>query len=290
MISAIECVMLTLDELEPGLQGLRALLGLQVARETHASVGLLSAWHHPVHESVRLVELEATRPGVGRLRLARFEDSPAARYPVVSALPDDAIGPRLIDLRAGPPTLQLQGALLAPGGLPVVGEAPSGHAAERRDARSRRESVAWVWIRRGSEAHRAQRFYAEVLGLATVPVASVQAPCPAPLAPLLGLAPQAPIRLSAYAPAHAPHGGVILYDSPAAPSRERPPRRLTEPGISLLSCRCTDLDELIERLQPLGIEPMAAPSHVGLPHGQPGRVMVVLGPSEERLELVETAD
>jgi hypothetical protein len=57
-----------------------------------------------------------------------------------------------------------------------------------------------------------------------------------------------------------------------------------------LTARCGDLDDLIERIGPLGLEPLSAPSHVSLPDGRPARVMVVEGPGSELFEFTEIDD
>jgi catechol 2,3-dioxygenase-like lactoylglutathione lyase family enzyme len=60
-------------------------------------------------------------------------------------------------------------------------------------------------------------------------------------------------------------------------------------GINLSTCRCADLDVVERRLADIGIEPVTRPTHVGLPLGEPGRVMLVRGPADELFELVEPA-
>lgn len=57
MLTAIESVTAGVSDLPAALRIFRDALGLEVTADMHASVGLLSAWRHPVHEAVRLAAL-----------------------------------------------------------------------------------------------------------------------------------------------------------------------------------------------------------------------------------------
>jgi hypothetical protein len=290
MVSAIESIMLTLDDLGSGLRFFGDELGLSIVSDGHASVGLLAAWHHPVHESVRLIELGPTGTGTPSIRLAHFED-PAKAIRVVargtaSAAPFGLRGPRLLDARTAAPTVAPGHVRAAPDNLPWIGSA-------QRPKRSA-EAIRWVWIHAPGEPQRARRFYAEALGFISLPSPSGREPqpCPPELASYLGVVPGELLQIEALRPDHGSGAGVLLFRSVVAAAelpRAAPPHRLGSGGISLMSCRCDDLDGLIERLRPLALEPLAAPSHVGTPQG-PARVMAVRGPEEELLEFVEVSD
>jgi len=290
MVSAIESIMLTLDDLGSGVRFFHEELGLPIVSDSHASVGLLAAWRHPVHESVRLIELGPSGTGAASIRLAHFEDAAKAVRLVASdtpaAVPAATDGPRLLDARPAAPTLVLGHARVAPDALPWIGPA----------RKQERKAVSWVWIRASGELHRARRFYAEALGFTALPSLSDREPqaCPPALARPLGIAAGEPLQIEALRPAHGSGAGVVLFrsairDADVDPTCTGSRRRLGSEGVSLLSCRCDDLDGLIGRLRPLALEPLAAPSHVGTPQG-PARVMAVRGPEEELLEFLETSD
>jgi hypothetical protein len=284
MVSAIESVMVRVEALDAGVALLRDELRLTVRSDGRASVGLLAAWRYPVHESVRLVELSSAASELGSVRLARFEDPvwsgiAARRVPAADAPRGAVTGPRLIDFRPGAPSAAADGARLGSLELPLVAPAAAASAA-----------VAWTWIGT-ADLELGRRFYTEALRYEVVPMAGADgATCPATLAPFLGVTPEAPLRLAAFRAPEATSGGVILFQCSEGEPSPAGSGRVGQPGINLLSCHCEDLDELITSLSRLGIEPLAAPSHVGLPRGGPGRVMVVRGPQQELIELTETAD
>jgi catechol 2,3-dioxygenase-like lactoylglutathione lyase family enzyme len=278
MVSAIESVMLRVDDLESSLRTFRDELGLVIVSDGRASVGLLSAWRYPVHESVRLVELASGRPAVARLRLARFEDSPPS---------SDAMrfGPQVLDFRSGAPSPSAAGVRVGSAGQRWI--APAYRAGA--DPRSASETIAWVWVRT-ADLENARRFYADGLGFAERPLDEDAVSCAEPFAALLGVPAGARLRLCAVHSAEDPHGGVVLFEYSHEPPTVGPLRPVGRPGINLLSCRCARLDELIDRLEPLGIEPLSPPTHVGLPRGLPGRVMVVRGPNDELFEFIDETD
>jgi catechol 2,3-dioxygenase-like lactoylglutathione lyase family enzyme len=80
-------------------------------------------------------------------------------------------------------------------------------------------------------------------------------------------------------------GGISLIEGAGS---ERPPAP-GHLGLSHLTCRCEELDDLLTRVEALGLEPITRPTHVGLPGGRPGRVMLVLAPGNILYELYELA-
>jgi catechol 2,3-dioxygenase-like lactoylglutathione lyase family enzyme len=283
MVHALESVTVAVHHLETAVDLFRDQFGLTVVRDTRASVGLLSAWHHPVHESVRLVELAKDSQPVGRVRLAYYEDrskdaagdvAPAGRESV-------SAGPALLEFRgsgevplkvaASGPIRRLEG--VAP--LAVLGK-PSG-------------GLNAVWIL-APDWERAARFYTEVLGYICHERMELTAEAAGDL--WKAIAPGRPsLRATSFFAPGAHLGGVVLLDAAGAgpagdPGRADP----VPPGIRFLTCRCDDLDGVLDRLPGLGIDPLTPPSHVGLPNGRPARVMLIRAPSEELYELVEPED
>jgi catechol 2,3-dioxygenase-like lactoylglutathione lyase family enzyme len=281
MITAIESVTVAVSDLASSARLLEEQLGLIVVGDARASVGHLSAWRHPVHESVRLVELGGEGLAVGRVRLARVEDAARERNGPVERrlLP----GPKLLDFRAGPaaeaPTI-LQGL----DGVPLLCPPPS---AMRARPGHRLRSV-WVVT---SDGALACRFYTDVLGF--VVACDAQAPAPRDIdlvRTVLPIPAGATVQAVAYNAAGRHEGGVVVLHVPELPETQ-PLHSISLPsgGIRLLTCQCDDLDSLAARLHAFGIEPLSPPQHIGLPTGTPGLVMVARGPSEELFEFIEIA-
>jgi catechol 2,3-dioxygenase-like lactoylglutathione lyase family enzyme len=286
MVHALESVTLAVRHLETAVDLFRDQFGLTVVRDTRASVGLLSAWHHPVHESVRLIELAKDSQPAGRVRLAYYEDRWTGSAP--HAAPDGALGRE--QMSSGPALLEFRGSgemplnvaasgpihrleALAPGA--VLGE-PSG-------------GLNAVWIA-APDWEGAGRFYTEVLGYVCHERTELTAEAARDLFKAIAHG-RPSLRAAAFFAPGAHLGGVVLLDAagagPAgAPARGDPGR----PGIRFLTCRCDDLDGVLDRLHGLGIDPLTPPSHVGLPNGKPARVMLIRAPGEELYELVEPED
>jgi catechol 2,3-dioxygenase-like lactoylglutathione lyase family enzyme len=224
MVGAIESVTVGVPDLEAAVTDYRRRLQWTVLRNTCASVGLLAAWHRPVHESVRLVELGMPDRACARLRLAQFE------YEVRTAHDAQA--------DPGPP-------------IAVITE----------------------------DATASARFYTEGFGwrLIEPPTDEARARFPAGSSGFMAFA----------AKEHADPDVVIAHRaSPGAPR----PREASMPGrlgVALATCPCQDLDAVEQRLAAIGIEPVTRPTHVGLPAGRPGRVMLVRGPADELFELFD---
>ena len=278
MVGPIESVTVAVSELERHRDFFQDQFGLTPLSDGHASVGLLSAWRYPVHESVRLTELAHGTELHGRVRLAVFEDPPAD--PLGARDPTDDLsisaGPRVLDFRVG--VSDWKGTPVAMRGLPMLIKDPS----------RRRGALGSVWVLSADFA-RARRFYVEALGYRVRHEADVTVGAGAPCFEGFGFNPGAALRLARLDAAKSTAGGILLV---GLADRELPIRgaRLGALGINLLTCRCDDLDDLIERLSLFEIEPVAAPSHVGLPDGRPARVMVAHGPSNEAFEFIEIED
>lgn len=97
-----------------------------------------------------------------------------------------------------------------------------------------------------------------------------------------------PVRVRAFA-AEASGAIDVLLGHHSDRSVPRSPR-LSMPGrigINFCTAWCEDLDAVRAGLAAIGVEPVMPPTHVGLPIGTPGRVMLVRGPSDELFELVD---
>jgi catechol 2,3-dioxygenase-like lactoylglutathione lyase family enzyme len=278
MVGPIESVTVAVSELERHRDFFQDQFGLNPLSDGHASVGLLSAWRYPVHESVRLTELAHGTQPHGRVRLAVFEDSPMESSAARGTTDDRSIspGPRVLDFRVG--VSDWKGTPVTMSGLPMLIKEPS----------RRRGALGSVWVLSADFA-RARRFYVEALGYRLVHEADVTVGAGAPCFEGFGFNAGTALRLAHLNAAKATAGGILLV---GLVDCELPIRasRLGALGINLLTCRCDDLDDLIERLSPFEIEPVAAPSHVGLPDGRLARVMVAHGPSNEAFEFIEIED
>jgi catechol 2,3-dioxygenase-like lactoylglutathione lyase family enzyme len=226
MVGAIESVTVGVPDLEAALNDYRRKLQCMVLRDTCASVGLLAAWHRPVHESVRLVELGMPDRACARLRLAQFE------YEVRGA--------HEAQVDPCPP-------------MAVMTE----------------------------DATASARFYTEGFGwqLTEAPTDEAIARFPPGFSGFMAFAANEHANADVVI-AHRVAGGAPRPGEPSMPGRL---------GVALATCACQDLDEVEQRLAAIGIEPVTRPTHVGLPAGRPGRVMLVRGPADELFELFDLA-
>lgn len=281
MVGPIESVTIAVPAMDPARRLLRDEHGLTEVIAGRASVGLLSAWRYPVHESVRLLELAYSGAPYGRVRLALYED----------ALPDEAqrdsgeqggtapwAGPRALDFRTGTTTLAGPVVQNVPEFPPIISGARGGTARVMGP-------VGSIWIVTAEEV-RAGQFYTHALGYQVSKESEITVEDSASCWQALGLAEGSRLQLTLVGCRSESAGRILLVRLLDGAPRRRPPR-LGARGINLLTCRCEDLDELIARLKAFEIEPVAAPAHVGMPDGRPARVMVAYGPSGEALEFVE---
>jgi catechol 2,3-dioxygenase-like lactoylglutathione lyase family enzyme len=298
MAHAFESVTLAVHDLGSAMQLFCDQLGLTVVHDARASVGLLSAWHRPVHESVRLIELAKDSQSIGRVRLAHYEDVPSpqpAHDPGrdrASGRGVTAAGPTMLDFRDSGQALRSVAASGAvqwleghtPVALPGEAQARAGTSLLSIGALG----TVWILV---SDWERAASFYREILGFVCREHAELTVDVTSPWSEAIGAHGRSSVRVAAFFAPATPLGGAVLVDAGGAGaggvSRTRDPGM---PGINFLTCRCDDLDGVLDRLPGLEIEPVTRPSHVGLPNGRPARVMLVRGPSEELYELVEPAD
>ncbi len=291
MISAIESITFAVRDLDAARCLVEKELGLEALRDAHASVALLSAWRHPVHESVRLLEFGCASSPFGRIRLACFED---ARSPDSTGFweappsPAVASGPVALDLRTQ--TEPDARALWNPGGpLFLLSRSRTAGRGPARVVASAPVGAVWILA---ADLDAAARFYADALGYVPgQPLEALNEDSAPQIVSALGLDASASVELRHLHSAHEPRGGVVLARGARAPRPVLSPRpRLGHPGINLLSCRCDDLDGLARRVRALDVEPLTPSMHVSIPGGQPGRVLVVRGPSGELIEFIDLTD
>jgi catechol 2,3-dioxygenase-like lactoylglutathione lyase family enzyme len=285
MVGPIESVTVAVRDLGQAERLFEKRFGFTSVSQGRASVGLLSAWRYPVHESVRLAELGHRGHPHGRIRLALFEDAAVPPFDSARGYVAPQAGPQALDFRSAAAEVQ-GGCLEADDELPllIVGRFPA--RASRAQAARPLGSV-WVLC---ADAAKARAFYTEALGyqvlLETETETEIVIDDAAASFARLGLGAGARLHVTRLGAGAEPRAGVLLVQLPdRIPAREA--ARLGTLGINLLTCRCDDLDELIARMKPLGSEPVAAPSHVGLPDGRPGRVMVTRAPGGEVFEFIE---
>jgi catechol 2,3-dioxygenase-like lactoylglutathione lyase family enzyme len=276
MFCSIESVTLGVCNVESALKFFRDEMGLRVVNDTRASVGLLGAWRRPVHESVRLVDLVRSGPKAslgGRIRLALFED--CAQTPPSqggeSALRPPNQGPWALDLRAAgntnPPAL-----IAGPDGLPILSSTQADPSAP---------ALSGIWIA-SSDLAASTRFYAEALGLSSSNESDTSALIPSATITQRVSYHSADAHRAKIIAAHFAPGGAS-----AAAARHQPAMSVGQVGFNLITVRCDDLDELEKRLERLAIAPLTQPTHVGMPSGYPGRVMIAPGPNGELFEFDE---
>src|SRR5688572_3993009 len=156
MISTIESVTLGITRLEPALHLFRDQLGLKVVQDTRASVGLLSAWKLPVHESVRLLDLANGTSSAGRIRLAFYEDGTrdhGGQEAHTTPTAPLTVGPKAVDFRHSGSLIKGASADGLPVWLPT---------SEQLNARSGAD-ISALWLITADPAASTQ-FYCEIFG------------------------------------------------------------------------------------------------------------------------------
>jgi catechol 2,3-dioxygenase-like lactoylglutathione lyase family enzyme len=279
MFCSFESVTVGVSSLESSVNFCRDRLGLRVIYDTRASVGLLSAWRRPVHDSVRLVEMGSASGKHARIRLACYEDSRLAPGTVSSQrdLNPPVNGPWAVEFRSatkpGTAAANRLSVLPGPDALPFLAPASAPEAST-----SALEFNA-VWIG-SADVRTSAPFYEQVLGFKSDGGAQ-QVPSPLNVTQLFTYrAPKS--QGSQFVIAH--------FSDTDVGSRRSTSMAVGQIGFNLFSFRCEDLDELAKRVDAIGVEPVTRPTHVGLPFGYPGRVMIVPGPNGELFEFDEITE
>jgi len=105
---------------------------------------------------------------------------------------------------------------------------------------------------------------------------------------LFGVAEGTRVHIALYRERRQASGKVVLvhfYDRTTGPLAH--PMRPGQPGISLISCRCSSLDALSARFGRAGGQVESVIQHAAVDDGTPCRVMLVRGPNGELFEFVE---
>jgi hypothetical protein len=136
-----------------------------------------------------------------------------------------------------------------------------------------------LWIG-SADVRTSTPFYEQVLGFKSEGDAQ-QAPSPLNVT-----------QLSPYRAPKKPGSQLVVahFADSNAGSRRNTSMAVGQTGFNLLTFRCEDLDELAKRVDAIGVEPVTRPTHVGLPFGYPGRVMIVPGPNGELFEFDEITE
>lgn len=321
MISGIESITVGVHDIDAALGLFRDRMGYRVEHDVRASVSLLGAWKLPVHEDVRLVTLSCDGYPCGRIRLAAFGSS-ALRTTRLDFGPDAPdrptdVGPKALDIYTGAPIQQGLEMLVSagctarnapvrfeigpndteevivsgPDGLPMLLMVGHRHASGTRridPPAGRFSEVATVSIVT-HDLDASRRFYEEALGYVhettdfEVRGEHREAACR-----LLGAPDGTRVHFAMYRERRQPSGKVVLvhfYDRTTPPLVR--PMRPGQLGIALLTCRCTSLDGVAERLGRAGGQVESVIAHVAVDVGVPCRVMLVRGPNSELFEFVE---
>lgn len=320
MASGLESVTVGVRSIDAALGVFRDALGLRLESDRRASVSLLSAWRCPVHADVRLVELSGEGHPFGRIRLAQFEPPPgfATRLDSGTEAPDRPtdVGPKALDFYTGSPVekglLALERAgctrrtdpvryrvgaveseeviLNGPDGVPLllmVGHAHDARLMRRPIVPGRFSEIATASIV-AADLDASRRFYGECLGLVLDLDGEVPPDFRDSVCRLTGVPADTRIHLLVYRDNEQPSGKILLahfFEATTAPLAH--PMAPGQLGVNLFSLRCDDLDTLEPRLREMQFEIATRPTHVALGDGAPARIMLVRGPSNELLELIE---
>lgn len=274
MITAIESVTLGVEDLDAATRLLRTQLGLDVVAQAVASVSLLSTWKHPVHDGVRLLDLAKGAASSGRVRLAWYESGLTSRL----ASAPKSTGIKALDFR--PFGAKEAGTIIAgPADVPLL--VPGGNP----ESATPQTSAIWI-VSNNLEA--AAHFYSNVLGFTAKEAPAISDEHRQNLCRLADVPTSTKIELRAFQPPGKEGCAIVLaqfvgvdIEPPAQPIRPG------QSGFNLMTLSTPQLDAIAERLESAGIEALTPPTHVGLPNGRPGRVMLVRGPDQELIELYE---
>ncbi|MBS1201051.1 MAG: hypothetical protein H6R27_1729 [Proteobacteria bacterium] len=321
MISAIESVTVGVRDIDAALAVFRDRMQYTVELDVRASVSLLSVWRLPVHEDVRLVTLSADGHGAGRIRLARYPDagSTATRLdqgPDAVDRPTDA-GPKALDIYTGAPIAEAVQLLAAagcpargrperfqigsndteevivtgPDGVPLLLMVGHGHVAGTRrfaPAAGRFSEVATLSVVT-ADLDASRRFYEEALGYVHESTdVELRGEHRDAACRLFGVPEGTRVHVALYRERRQPSGKVVLvhfYDRTTGPLAH--PMRPGQLGISLISCRCANLDTLSGRFGRAGGQVESVIQHAAVDQGTPCRVMLVRGPNGELFEFTE---
>ena len=321
MVSAIESITVGVRDLDRALALFRDTLGYRVEFDLRASVSLLAAWQLPVHADLRLVTLSADGHAAGRLRLAHWAGAPAGatRLDFGVGAPDQSTdaGPKALDIYTGAPLSAAVQALAAAGceargkperfrigsndteevivtgpeGLPLLLMVGHAHVAGIRrisPAAGAFSEVATVSII-SQDLDTSRRFYEEALGFVHEATdVELRGEHGDAACRLFGVPQGTRVHMVVYRERRQPSGKVVLvhfHDRTTGPLAH--PMRPGQPGLSLLTCRCPDLEALAARLGRGGGQVESIIQHVAVDEGVPCQVMLVRGPSGELFEFVE---
>jgi hypothetical protein len=317
MFCSIESVTLGVRNLESGLEFFRDRMGMRVVNDTRVSVGLLGAWRRPVHESVRLVDLvaaasdgasavAAAQESAGRIRLACFEDCEllpvsGARSATNARSSTDALDATSVASNSAtspepeltPPSRgvwALDMSSTGDGGARTADATTAGSTSSQLTlvagpdalplivSKQTPANLSAIWVA-SNDLEASARFYGQTLGLNPSNSGSPTLPLPS-----VNCTQRESFRST-------DPNSLRIITAHFAPSAVSPaPMSVGQVGFNLITVRCDDLDELEKRLDAIGIAPITRPTHVGMPSGYPGRVMLAPGPNGELFEFDEITE
>jgi catechol 2,3-dioxygenase-like lactoylglutathione lyase family enzyme len=321
MISGIESVTLGVTDLPEALRLLHHVCGLRIESDTRASVSLLSVWGLAPYADVRLVELSCDGYAFGRLRLAEVTDptAPVTRADFGPGAPDGPtdVGPKALDLYVAPPltaairVLEAAGCAVRAGPVRFVVRDSATEEALRGGPRHT-PLLLMVGHRHPPRAQRAvppdgrtseiatvsvvvanldstRRFYVDGLGLRADDIDDeLSGEQRARVCQLFGVPAGSRVSLVLFRDPEQPSGKILGVHFHEQTTRELAnPMRPGNVGVNLFSTRCTQLENLRDRLQAAGLAGHLPILHVALGDGMPARVMLTRGPNGELFEFIE---
>jgi catechol 2,3-dioxygenase-like lactoylglutathione lyase family enzyme len=319
MIGAIDSVTLGVGDRDAALRLYRDVIGFRVDAQYPLSASLRSLWSLPADTDGALMELSANGYPVGRLRLLAL--SPV---PTLTVRSDDKrtgtdtaldIGPKAIDFyvkapianavrlieeagyppRSPPIRHELDGMVseelvfTGPDDVPILLMVGHLHTAAMLRPGSPEQDfseIATISVV-GGDVERSRAFYRDALGLTTVTDAVTGPAWRDLVCDLTGVPRGTDIHFLVYAGAAEPSGKILVMHFGGLSKRRLTGRmHPRNRGFVLLTHRTADLDTVVTRLEQAGFGPLAGPASVDY-GGRRRRALIVRGPNEELLEIIE---
>lgn len=319
MISAIQWVTVGVSDLDECLRLYRDVIGFEIDEEYELSASLREFWSLDPGTRGKIVELSNHGYEAGRLRLVALHPTPTIKVRcddrrTGTDTPLD-IGPKAIDFyvkspiehavglmeRAGYPARsrpvrhEIDGSIseellfTGPDELPILLMVGHSHAPELMRAGSPEgdfSEIATISVV-GADVARSRAFYAEALGFESLTDAQTAPAWRDAVCDLTGVPRGTDIHWLLYAGPGEPSGKILVVHFGALSSQRLTGRMHPgHLGFGLLTHFTNDLDAAAARLARGGFASAAGPAQIDL--GQRRcRALLVRGPNEELLELIE---
>jgi catechol 2,3-dioxygenase-like lactoylglutathione lyase family enzyme len=314
-VGAIQCVTVGVSDMQSALALFRDAMKMVEERRYTISPSLRDAWNLPAAATGQIVELSRAGYPMGRLRLAQFDGVPSVTVRSVAEDSGADIGPKAIDFyvrdpishamsiyeglgykyRAKPVKHQVGDVVseelvfFGPDEIPIL--LMVGHVHPDTDLRSSWtegdfSEIATVSISSGDLAE-TRRFYVDTLGLTQGMDKESGDDHREGVAKLTGTPQGGRINFSMFFEAGEPSGKILVLHFFGSPSKRLTGRmKPGNLGFSLLTHRVSDIAALHDRVVAAGYAVPTPPTTVDI-DGEERRMMLVIGPNEEMLELVE---